>query len=226
MRILKGILLPALLLAVGPAFAKEKKGPGLASTGFDSLPGGLFYFDDSEVVIATTSAKGTVWRSDNAGKEWKMVKDIPEGKVLEVVKSPFDNTVAVALGGETTHWITYDQGESWTDFETQGAISAGVAPVSFHAKDSKKLLFHGGAECGDFRICLGKVSTGFALACSSTDFGRPGIRKMASSPSPSSSAATGRCVSGPRVRTVFSRPMAANTMTAFFALSGANTQAW
>ncbi|KAF2498345.1 vacuolar protein sorting/targeting protein 10 [Lophium mytilinum] len=156
MRFLKGILLPALLVAIGPASAKDKKGPELETKAFETRTQNLFYFDDSEIVLVTEPLKGTIWRSEDAGKEWNPVKDIPDNKALGVLKNPFDNKVAIVFGGDSTHWITYDQGESWTAFDTDGAIALGGSPVSFHAKDSKKILFHGGDECSDF-LCLGKT---------------------------------------------------------------------
>jgi hypothetical protein len=156
MRFLRGILLPALLLVIGSTSAKKDK-PGVTVTKFDDQVANIFYFDDSEVVLLTEPAHGKIWRSESAGQDWEYVKDIPLNQVLVVLKNPYDNNVAVALGAEFTHWITHDKGKTWTEFKTDGIIARGSSPIGFHATDSKKLIYSGGDNCREYP-CLGKVS--------------------------------------------------------------------
>lgn len=155
MRFLWGILLPALLLGYNPVYGKKDE-PAVYRHEFEDEPAGLFYFDDTETVILIEANRRVVWRSENAGQEWKVVDDIPKSEVYTVMPSPHDNRVAVALGTKKQHWITYDQGKSWKKFETEGHPSYG-SPVQFHASDPKKLLFSGSDNC-DWTQCLGKVS--------------------------------------------------------------------
>lgn len=135
MKYLKGILLPALL-ALAP-FAAGKNDPFHKVTTFDNDLANLQYFEDTEVVLATEFDTGVIWRSGDAGKEWEKL-DI---RTLLIVKSPFDNRVAIALG-ETAHHITYDQGEHWDKFETKMPPSWVVPAITFHASDNKKIMFH------------------------------------------------------------------------------------
>ncbi|OCK77613.1 vacuolar protein sorting/targeting protein 10 [Lepidopterella palustris CBS 459.81] len=163
MRFSRGILLP-VLLAIGSTSAKEAKTPKYDIQPFKTQPSNLFYFDDSEVVITTEPSHGRIWRSEDAGKTWVQLKEIPENEVLGVLKNPFDNNVAIALGAEFTHWITYDKGASWTEFTTAGTIARGSSPLSFHAWDSKKIIFNGADDCSDYP-CIGKswyTEDGFA----------------------------------------------------------------
>jgi photosystem II stability/assembly factor-like uncharacterized protein len=135
MKYLKGILLPALL-ALASVAAGKKDAPLVEVTEFDNELVNLLYFEDSEIALATELETGVVWRSSDAGKKWKK-QDIRTALVL---KNPFDKKVAIALG-DTTHYITYDQGKTWDEFKTKYSFSYGQ-PVSFHATDNKKILYH------------------------------------------------------------------------------------
>lgn len=136
MKYLKGILLPALL-ALAPFAAGKNDAPLVKVSPFDNELVNLQYFEDTEVVLATEFDTGVIWRSGNAGKEWDKL-DI---RTILIVKNPFDNRVAIALG-EIKHHITFDHGENWDAFATEYPPSWVVPPITFHATDSKKILFH------------------------------------------------------------------------------------
>jgi hypothetical protein len=135
MKYLKGILLPALLALASIAAGKDA--PFVEVSPFENELVNLQYFEDTETALATEFETGVIWRSANAGKDWKKL-DI---RTLLIVKNPFDNRVAIALG-ETEHHITYDQGENWDSFKTDYPPSWVGPPISFHATDSKKILYH------------------------------------------------------------------------------------
>lgn len=137
MKYLKGILLPALL-ALASVGAAKKDAPVVEVSNFDSELINLLYFEDSEVALISEFETGKLYRSENAGKKWKEL----DFRALIVVKNPYDNNVAVALGERTEHRITYDRGESWRKFETKLPMSWAGLPVVFHAADNKKLLFN------------------------------------------------------------------------------------
>lgn len=151
MKYTQGILLPALL-GLASLGAAKKDEPLVAEQAFESELVNIFYFDDSDVALAAELDSLDVWRSADAGKTWKKQEDM---KTLGIEKSPFDNNVAVVLG-DRTHWITYDQGEKWTKFETEYPPSLGQ-PLSFHATDNKKILYHTIEDCF-VAPCLGQVS--------------------------------------------------------------------
>lgn len=150
MRLLKGLLLPALLLATAPfAAAKDDDDqPQVSEHVFDSHVGNVFYFDDSEVVVLAEET-GRVWRSTDSGKSWEKQKHI---RTIGVIKNPFDKNVAVAVGEKLKHWITFNQGEDWTPFETEHLASS--APISYHATDPKKIIFNTIEDCFT-KPCLG-----------------------------------------------------------------------
>jgi hypothetical protein len=149
MKYAKGLLLPALLALVSSATA-AKDAPVPKVTEFDNELVNLQYFDDSTVALVQELGTGKIWRSLDAGKEWKELKDLKKG--LGILKNPFDNKVAMVLG-EDKHWITYDQGDKWTSFKTKYSPSPN-GPVSWHAQDNKKILIHEMEDCL-FTPCLG-----------------------------------------------------------------------
>lgn len=137
MKLLKGILLPALL-ALASVGAAKKDGPTVKVTNFDQELINLSYFEDSEVALISEYETGKLYRSENAGKKWEELDFL----ALAVIRNPYDHRVAVALGDRNVHRITYDRGESWRKFETKEAVSWAGMPVVFHATDNKKILFN------------------------------------------------------------------------------------
>lgn len=149
-------------LLSGVAAAKKDK-PEISETTFSSIPSGLFYFDDSDVVMATDPRPGIVYRSIDAGKNWAAVKDITEGMVREILYHPFDNRVAVAVGLETEHWISRDRGESWTGFSTVFPAVMNRSPIAFHAGDSERMIFHVADCLLEIFDCTEKVGLCFSF---------------------------------------------------------------
>lgn len=139
-----GILLSSLLLYLslwqGEATAKKDQ-PGIEETQFENLPKNLFYFEDTDVVFVTDEVSRTIYRSEDAGVIWTPLKGVPKGEAFELFKHPYDNKVAVAIGTETTHWISKDQGKSWDEFTTEYKSTRSRAPLSFHATDPDRILF-------------------------------------------------------------------------------------
>jgi photosystem II stability/assembly factor-like uncharacterized protein len=153
MRLL-GILV-VLSAVLGTSLAADKVGPEISEKKFPAPPINLFYFDDSETVLVLDPETGEVFRSPDAGEEWDKVDDIPKGNVVAIHPHPYDNQVAVALGIHRKHFITYDQGKKWRQFDSKEHPSD--EGLGFHATDSKRILFHTQEDCLIFGMCVGKV---------------------------------------------------------------------
>lgn len=147
MRYLKG-LLPILALT---SLAVAKDQPLVETTAFKNELVNLLYFDDSAVALVQELDTGKIWRSTDAGKGWKELKDL---NGLGIIKNPFDNKVALVLG-ESKHWVTYDQGDTWKNFKTELPPSMS-GTVGWHAKDNKKILINEWENCIT-APCLGRV---------------------------------------------------------------------
>lgn len=152
MKYLKGILLPALLALASFAAAKKDE-PLVESNKFDRELINLLYFDDSEVVLTFEFETGTVWRSKDSGKNWS--KPNKKIETVGIVKNPYDKNTAIAIGIQR-HWITFDQGENWDEFDTQLPPTMYGLPVSWHRDDPKKILFSTFEDCRSLP-CLGRV---------------------------------------------------------------------
>ena len=114
----------------------------IRSSTFGSPLSPLQFFEDSEVVLATEYRRNIVHRSEDAGATWDKLEDLHS---LGVILNPNDNKVAIAMGLEGKHWITYDQGKKWDSFNTDPALGLSkAAPFSFHASDSKKIIVNVG----------------------------------------------------------------------------------
>ncbi|KAF2132752.1 vacuolar protein sorting/targeting protein 10 [Dothidotthia symphoricarpi CBS 119687] len=148
MRYLKG-LLPALLALAPLATAKDQ--PFVETTGFKNELVNLLYFDDSAIALVQELDTGKIWRSTDAGKGWKELKEL---NGMGIIKSQFDNKVALVLG-ESKHWITYDQGDNWDSFHTELPPSMS-GTVGWHAKDNKKILINEWENCMT-APCLGRT---------------------------------------------------------------------
>ncbi|KAF2152981.1 Oligoxyloglucan reducing end-specific cellobiohydrolase [Myriangium duriaei CBS 260.36] len=143
-----------LLLALVATCAAKKDQPDVSESTFDSPLYNLFYFEDSDVVIAVDSAPQIVYRSTDGGANWKKITDI-KGANLHIRPHPYNNKVAVAMSTEKEHWITKDQGDTWSQFETKFQPMSGQEPVVFHATNPDKLIFlTQGCDDGD---CTGQA---------------------------------------------------------------------
>jgi len=151
MKSFKGLLLPTLLAFLAPLGYAAKDAPLVETTAFDGELVNLLYFDDSPIALVQDLQDGKIWRSPDAGKSWKELKDM---RGLGIMRNPFDAKVALVLG-EEKHFITYDQGETWTDFKTEWPPSP-AGPVSWHARDSKKVLLNEIEDCM-MKPCLGRT---------------------------------------------------------------------
>lgn len=139
------------VFSVWCAHAKKDDGPGIVSTKFDTPPSNLQWFDDTDIVLVQERKAGLVWRSDDAGATWDKVKGVEEGEADEVWLNPHDNKVAYILSRGKTHWVTNDQGETWSTFHTgDWSPSEFREPFSFHAGNSDKVILN-------TQICQGWV---------------------------------------------------------------------
>ena len=136
--------LPVLILLSiqwAPSVQATRDGPKIVSHELDNFPTGFFYFDGSNtVIILDQDARKPVLISDDAGESWEKVDDIGEGQARAVFPHPYDNRIAYVLGSREKHWITTDQGKSWTSFKTKAPPFGEL--LSFHASDSNKVILH------------------------------------------------------------------------------------
>ncbi|WFD05581.1 vacuolar protein sorting/targeting protein PEP1 [Malassezia vespertilionis] len=126
------------------------KSPSIAASEFAHLPSKLTYFQDSTVVLWHDGEARDVYRSDNEGKTWELVKGPPPRSAYLLIQHPYDPQQAFILSDSTEHWLTKNRGASWQRFETQysPAVRTG-SPMEFHAGDKHRdyVLFIG-KKCG------------------------------------------------------------------------------
>lgn len=138
----------ALLLAslwaapLQPVLAKDE--PTFYVKEFDHYPQNLNYFDQSDVILFQDVTTMNVWRSPDGGETWKLVDDVPAGKVFTLVMHEFDNKRAYILTESTSHWRTDDQGKTWKSFFTDSEFNIFRPEVfNFHADDPDRIIFNG-----------------------------------------------------------------------------------
>ena len=135
-----------LLFSVWCAHAKtDEPRIGLSKTSFKSPPINLQYFEDSNTILVFEPEQGFLWRSENAGKDWKKPEDIDQGKVRSFWLHPNDKEKAYVFGRDDKHWVTTDRGESWNDFRLPDDDVEPTdfrLPLSFHAKNTKKVILN------------------------------------------------------------------------------------
>ena len=135
--------------------------PTVDQTRFDSVPTAPIYFASSETLLLHDRDEGIVWRSTDAGSTWTECDDVPKGAQVAMLQHPYDNQKAYLLSLGIEHWYTNDQGASWHAFETAYPQSSFRLPLSFHAGDSNKVLFHA-MECSSMYSCEEVVGLSFA----------------------------------------------------------------
>lgn len=143
LRLLFTVQLSTILLSA-LASARDAA-PRISKTAFKHKLHGLFYFEDTDIILAFDQEARVVHRSTNAGEEWAAVDEIPEGEVADIWQHPYDKNRAYVLSAGHKHWYTNDQGETWHSFDTGASPSWSRLPLSFHAGDSDKIIFQGKA---------------------------------------------------------------------------------
>jgi hypothetical protein len=157
-RLLILLLSSLLLLSFSPSLTSAKKSePTITKTKLDTQPGGLFYFDHSEVVLLYNHKDGNLLRSPNAGESWNKLDDIPDGKAAMIWLHPFDHQTAYVLTMGYKHFLTHDRGETWQSFETAASPSPWREALVFHGKDPKSIIYQG-EVCANFFECDEVVS--------------------------------------------------------------------
>jgi hypothetical protein len=141
---LVSLLIPLTLFLAATAAAK-KSSPSITSSEFQSLPGNLLYFEDSDTVLFQDFDNRVVYRSEDAGENWSPVSGVQEGDALGLWMHPFDHKRAYILTAGTYHYATKDRGERWHKFNTD-MMPIGIEPLRFHADDPDKIIFLG-VEC-------------------------------------------------------------------------------
>jgi len=143
MRHILRILAAQLLMSLLALAAKDR--PQVEETKFDSIPVNLLYFEDSDVVLVTDPHAKTTYQSRDAGVKWVPITE-SKGAVLEVLKHPYNNQMAVIVGDEDEHWITGDQGKTWNVFSVPLPATLSRPAINFHATDASRMLFTA-ADC-------------------------------------------------------------------------------
>ncbi|KAG0226451.1 vacuolar protein sorting/targeting protein PEP1 [Actinomortierella wolfii] len=127
---LSALLSPSLTVSAAPT---------VHESGFRYAPLKLAYFHDSPVVLYHDRGHN-LWRSEDEGRLWEQIKDIPEERITRLVMHAFEPNTAFALTAENTHYKTTDRGRTWTKFESPEKVIAEPYVLGFHAKRPNWIL--------------------------------------------------------------------------------------
>jgi hypothetical protein len=141
-----------LLTSLPSLIAAKKSEPTVTKTKLETQPGGLYYFDHSEVLLLYDHKNGNVLRSPNAGESWNKIDALPDGKAAMIWLHPVDHQTAYVLTMGYDHYLTHDKGETWTSFETAAHPSPWREALVFHGTDAKSIIYHG-EVCASFFEC-------------------------------------------------------------------------
>jgi photosystem II stability/assembly factor-like uncharacterized protein len=128
------------VLAVVSGFSPKLE----VSSSFKSPPQALLYFQDSSVVLYHVEDDGTVQRSDNDGQSWSTVQFGGKTTAIQyLIEHPYDSKIAYGLTGGDVHYVTKDQGSSWSEFRVPLTALSGPKPLAFHATQSGYVIVSG-----------------------------------------------------------------------------------
>ncbi|KAI0314429.1 Oligoxyloglucan reducing end-specific cellobiohydrolase [Amylostereum chailletii] len=122
--------------------------PVVSINRFANLPAKLFFFDDAPTAIYHDVIEGTIYVSQNEGKDWEKADGIPKGAATMFIEHPFNNRMAFVLTKSNTHYRTADRGKSWRPFEMPVSPAFVAKPLSFHSDTNKNgFILHQGTKC-------------------------------------------------------------------------------
>ncbi|KAF8985678.1 vacuolar protein sorting/targeting protein PEP1 [Entomortierella lignicola] len=107
--------------------------PVITKSTFDNGPHRLSYFPDSPVILYHDNNRN-VFRSEDEGKTWSRIQDVPSGVTWNLILHTFDPNIAYIMTTENTHYKTVDRGASWTSFRTEYPPIRDRFVLSFHAQ--------------------------------------------------------------------------------------------
>ncbi|KAF8527216.1 Oligoxyloglucan reducing end-specific cellobiohydrolase [Gautieria morchelliformis] len=117
--------------------------PIVQTTRFKNLPIDLTYFEDSSTVVYHDVMAGDVWISDDEGKNWRQVADVPTGQAMMFFAHPFARDTAFILTKDETHYRTTDFGKTWQSFNVPASPALVSDPLSFHSQQNNTILYQG-----------------------------------------------------------------------------------
>jgi hypothetical protein len=135
----RSLLFTSLLLT--GAWGKKDK-PTVKSKKFDFIPFNVNYFQDSDVLLFEDGISHNVYRSEDAGENWDMVKGGPEGKLLQLVMHEYDRKRAYIITNDLTHYMTDDLGKTWKSFHADAQATIFRKVMEFHAGDPDRIIFN------------------------------------------------------------------------------------
>ncbi|KAL9621009.1 MAG: hypothetical protein Q9160_004527 [Pyrenula sp. 1 TL-2023] len=143
-------LLTSIAILLPCSNAKDDK-PKIETSEFDVPLQPIYWFDDSDNLIAHDRPENNVYVSEDAGANWSLVSDEGQkNKAYTIWPHPHDKRKAYIVGTDEDHWVTSDRGVTWSKFNVDYQTSRWHEPFSFHARDSKKVIFHGAKCIGPF----------------------------------------------------------------------------
>ncbi|KAJ1886364.1 vacuolar protein sorting/targeting protein PEP1, partial [Kickxella alabastrina] len=133
-----------LLVCFAALLADAKgKDPTLHHTYFKTPLSKLVYFKSPTTILGLdkTTNSGRVFRSADSGEHWGEIAAIT--KASRLYAHPHDPLTAYALSEGSEHWVTHDEGKTWSGFSTPGAptTAPGERPLAFHAERAGWILF-------------------------------------------------------------------------------------
>lgn len=137
------LLLTCLCTApLGLVQAKDE--PNIVVKQFAHYPQNLNYFDQSDIILFQDISDQNVYQSNDGGKSWDRVSDVPEGKAFALVMHEFSKERAYILTESMTHYMTLDRGKTWKTFFTDAEMSIFRGEIfNFHASDPDRIIFNG-----------------------------------------------------------------------------------
>lgn len=107
-----------------------------------------FYFDDSSTILLVD--RKTVSISNDDGATWTNVSELDKYEVIEVKVDPFVKERALLFTTGNAHFVTNDQGKTWSKFDLNvlGSDDGKRIMVNFNAEIKDYLLF-------EVIVCLG-----------------------------------------------------------------------
>ncbi|POS74967.1 vacuolar protein sorting/targeting protein PEP1 [Diaporthe helianthi] len=138
------VLLLTWLGATSHVLVQAKDEPNISVRTFPHFPQNLNYFDQSDIVLFQDISDQNVYLSNDGGKTWDRIPDVPEGKATSLVMHPFNKDRAYILTEGNVHYKTLDRGKTWTSFFTDAEMSLFRGEVfNFHASDPDRIIFNG-----------------------------------------------------------------------------------
>ncbi|CAG8518361.1 10234_t:CDS:10, partial [Racocetra persica] len=115
---------------------------------FDTLITDFFYVDNTTTILIRSNDQ--VWKSDDEGYSWELIKDLKGAKVLAMIQNPYFKEHIYFITLSNTQYYTTNAGKSISPMKVREQPNVLELPIlKFHPTEKEWLIYTASVKCDE-----------------------------------------------------------------------------